>query len=77
MKNSIDFTRINNDTNGTPRYVCHFVHFLTSNDEFVSYSLACKRANKIEVKNIQPKVMAGVLCLNHIILGTLNNQLLI
>lgn len=26
-----DFTRINNDSNGNPRYVCHFFHFLTPN----------------------------------------------
>lgn len=25
MSNKIDFTRINNDTNGNPRYVCHFL----------------------------------------------------
>ena len=27
-----DFTQINNDTNGNPRYVCHYVHFLTEKD---------------------------------------------
>jgi len=25
--NQIDFTRINNDTNGNPRYVCHYLAF--------------------------------------------------
>lgn len=28
----IEFTRINNDINGNPRYVCHFLSFL-SNEE--------------------------------------------
>jgi len=28
----IDFTRINNDGNGNPRYVCHFLNFLTMSD---------------------------------------------
>lgn len=28
----IDFTRINNDGNGNPRYVCHFLNFTTDND---------------------------------------------
>lgn len=26
-KKSIEFTRVNNDTNGNPRYVCHFLNF--------------------------------------------------
>jgi hypothetical protein len=25
----IDFTRVNNDVNGNPRYVCHFLTFIT------------------------------------------------
>jgi hypothetical protein len=28
-----DFTRVNNDTNGNPRYVCHFLKFITPEDE--------------------------------------------
>jgi hypothetical protein len=28
-----DFTRINNDVNGNPRYVCHFLRFMTDKDE--------------------------------------------
>ena len=27
-----DFTRINNDTNGNPRYVCHFLAFNKPDD---------------------------------------------
>lgn len=33
MQKSISFTRINNDTNGNPRYVCHFLNLLTDKDE--------------------------------------------
>jgi len=32
MKTQIEFTRINNDTNGNPRYVCHFTDLLTDVD---------------------------------------------
>jgi len=28
-----DFKRINNDTNGNPRYVCHFLKFINEQDE--------------------------------------------
>lgn len=30
----IEFTRINNDGNGNPRYVCHFLNFISDADEF-------------------------------------------
>lgn len=33
MNTTIDFTRVNNDTNGNPRYVCHFLALLNSSDE--------------------------------------------
>jgi len=29
---TIEFTRINNDVNGNPRYVCHFLNFITDKD---------------------------------------------
>lgn len=32
MKNSIELTRISNDTNGNPRYVVHFFALLNEND---------------------------------------------
>ena len=33
MKTEINFTRINNDVNGNPRYVCHFLDLLKDGDE--------------------------------------------
>lgn len=33
MENQIEFTRINKDVNGNPRYVCHFLNFVTEKDE--------------------------------------------
>ena len=29
----IEFTRVNNDVNGNPRYVCHFINLLTEKDK--------------------------------------------
>lgn len=29
MRNLIDWTRVNNDVNGNPRYVCHFLNILS------------------------------------------------
>lgn len=31
-KQQIEFTRINNDVNGNPRYVCHFLSLVNEND---------------------------------------------
>lgn len=28
----IDFKRVNNDVNGNPRYVCHYLNFITDKD---------------------------------------------
>jgi hypothetical protein len=35
MNTQIEFTRINNDTNGNPRYVCHFLNLLNSKEQVV------------------------------------------
>lgn len=46
----IDFTRINSDTYGNPRYVCHYLCFITDKDRQSgqdSYQLAVNRAKKI------------------------------
>lgn len=63
MKTSIEFTRINNDTNGNPRYVCHFLNFLTEKDKFTGlqsrYDLAIKRANKIGGRKFHNKQYGG------------------
>jgi hypothetical protein len=33
MNTKINFKRVNNDVNGNPRYVCHFLELLTDEDE--------------------------------------------
>jgi hypothetical protein len=53
MNETITFTRTNNDTNGNPRYVVHFLKLLTreevdSSDDVPSkYASACHRARSI------------------------------
>ncbi len=75
MKNTattIEFTRVNNDINGNPRYVCHFLELLTSEekakdwsnatDRFgidTKYKFALKRAKKIGGKKFHNKQYGG------------------
>ena len=45
---TIEFTRVNNDFCGNPRFVTHFYSFLTEDEQTLSnYKLAVKRANKL------------------------------
>ena len=65
IKQEIDFTRINNDTNGNPRYVCHFLNFITDKDRQGEYSitgnynLALKRARTIGGKKFHNNQYGG------------------
>lgn len=75
LENEIDFTSINNDANGNPRYVCHFYAFITDDDRtkaladqhaglnssFIDalYSLACKRAKTIGGRKFHNKQYGG------------------
>ena len=59
-----DFTRINNDVNGNPRHVCHFLYLdvhgwqsrLWLSDR---YAIACKLANSICGKKYHNKQYGG------------------
>ena len=62
-----NFTRVNSDYYGNPRYVCHLFDLLTT-DERSSYGLtnygqlyviACKRANKIGGRKYTGKRYGG------------------
>lgn len=62
----MEFTRINNDVNGNPRYVVHFLALLTEEessnyDISVSdkYRIACKRANKLDGRKYNNKSYGG------------------
>lgn len=37
METKIEFTRVNNDVNGNPRYVCHFRELITANERGYAY----------------------------------------
>lgn len=58
-----DFTRINNDTNGNPRFVCHFLRFTTIHDAGLDisqqYIEALSRAKKIGGKKFHNKQYGG------------------
>lgn len=60
---SINFTRVNNDANGNPRYVCHFLTFITPKDSEVplteKYSLALRRAKKLGGRKFHNKQYGG------------------
>jgi hypothetical protein len=59
----IQFTRVNNDTNGNPRYVCHFLNFITDNDRDIDYTnrypIALNRARKIGGRKFHNKQYGG------------------
>lgn len=74
MKNyKIDWTRVNNDVNGNPRYVCHFLNFIKDKDtvDLVAqrnpftdrlskqYETAIKRAKKIGGRKYHTKSYGG------------------
>ena len=57
---TIEFTRVNNDFYGNPRYVTHFLSFLKEEEQTLSnYSLAVKRANKLGGKKYRGSDFGG------------------
>ena len=66
MGQSIDFLRIKNDVNGNPRYVCHFLNFITDKDRenpdygrTDRYALALSRARKLGGRKFHNKQYGG------------------
>lgn len=61
----IDFTRVKNDVNGNPRYVCHFLDFIDSCgiDSGIplnqKYNLALDRSRKFGGKKFHNKQYGG------------------
>ena len=64
LEEKIEWTRIKNDPNGNPRYVCHFLNFL-SKEEIGSidlndqYELALNRAHKLGGRKFHNKQYGG------------------
>lgn len=58
-----DFYQVKNNTYGNPRYVLHFLAFLTPKDKFTSlterYALALKRARKFSGRKFHNKQFGG------------------
>lgn len=52
-KETINLTRIDNDINGNPRYVCHFLNIADN------YETAVKMANKIGGRKYHTKKYGG------------------
>jgi hypothetical protein len=65
----IEFTRIKNDINGNPRYVCHYLNLLSQdeiNNQFGKwtklasmYNVAVKRAHKLGGRKYHTKSYGG------------------
>lgn len=58
----INFTKINHDINGNPRYVCHFLNLLTKEEKQTGkdkYEIALKRAKRIGGKKYHTKTYGG------------------
>ena len=57
---TIEFTRVNNDANGNPRYVTHFFSLLKDEEQTLpNYGLAVKRANKLGGKKYRGSDFGG------------------
>ena len=57
---TIEFTRVNNDVYGNPRYVTHFFSLLKEQEQTLSnYNLAVKRANKLGGKKYRGSDFGG------------------
>lgn len=62
MSTQIEFTRINNDVNGNPRYVCHYLAFISDKDGVNvtdGYNLALKRSRQLGGKKFHNKQYGG------------------
>ena len=57
---TIEFTRVNNDFCGNPRFVTHFFSFLKEDEQtLANYNLAVKRANKLGGKKYRGSDFGG------------------
>jgi len=60
-KTPIEFTRLQNDVNGNPRYVVHFLDLISDETGSVPslYEIAVKKANKIGGRKYNTKAYGG------------------
>ena len=73
---TIDFTRVNNDFCGNPRYVTHFFSLLKEDEQTISnYNLAVKRANKLGGKKYRGSDFGGGIVFQSYNLGELKKRI--
>jgi len=77
-----DFTRINNNTNGNPRYVIHFLRLLTADEKWNTpmsidqkYTLALKKAKTLGGKKYSNKAYGGGIAFESYNIENLINRL--
>ena len=73
---TIEFTRVNNDFCGNPRFVTHFFSFLKEDEQTLSnYNLAVKRANKLGGKKYRGSDFGGGIVFQSYSLSDLINRI--
>lgn len=77
---NIQFTRIDNDVNGNPRYVCHFLNIPLTEEERgdvkEQYRIAVKKANTIGGRKYHTKNYGGGIVFQSYNLETLEEAIL-
>ena len=76
---SITWAKINNDTNGNPRYVCHYLNLLKESEKQLpvdtAYKIACKRANRLGGRKYHIKSYGGGIVFSTYNLAHLEQQI--
>ena len=75
MKDLIKWSRIDNDINGNPRYVCHYLNFNTH--ATVSYEEALKAAKTLGGKKFHNKQYGGGIVFQSYNLSDLTERILV
>lgn len=83
MTNKIEWTRVKNDVNGNPRYVCHFLSLNTKSELEASganwvankYDIALARSRKLGGKKFHNKQYGGGIVFQSYSLPELESQI--
>jgi len=83
MESKVSFTRVNNDVNGNPRYVCHFMNLLNSSESWEQglsindkYNLALSKSRQLGGKKFHNKQYGGGIVFQSYNIGDLENDIL-
>ena len=71
---SIQWTQVNNDANGNPRYVCHFLNFMRPWEK-ADYNLALSRARELGGKKYNTKGYGGGIVFQYYNLDNLSQMI--